>query len=53
MALSLVVPVIIQITVTSFVNLLDNVMVGNLGTAHLSGVAIANLLMFVFILTIF
>src|SRR5690606_8083854 len=52
MALSLVVPVIIQNTVTSFVNLLDNVMVGNLGTAHLSGVAIANHLMFVFNLTI-
>jgi putative MATE family efflux protein len=53
MALSLVVPVIIQNTVTSFVNLLDNVMVGNLGTAHLSGVAIANHLMFVFNVTIF
>ncbi|NLP30016.1 MAG: MATE family efflux transporter [Clostridiales bacterium] len=53
MALSLVVPVIIQNTVTNLVNLLDNVMVGNLGTTHMSGVAIANHLMFVFNLSIF
>jgi putative MATE family efflux protein len=53
MALAIVVPVIIQNTVTNFVNLLDNVMVGYLGTAHLSGVAIANQLMFVFNLSIF
>ena len=53
MALSLVVPVIIENIVTSFVYLLDNVMVDNLETAHMSGVAIANHLMFVFNLTIF
>lgn len=53
MVLSLVIPVVIQNTVTNFVNLLDNVMVGSLGTAHMSGVAIANHLMFVFNLSIF
>ena len=53
MVLALVVPVIVQNSVTNFVNLLDNVMVGRLGTAHLSGVAIANQLFFVFNLTIF
>ncbi|NLM41742.1 MAG: MATE family efflux transporter [Firmicutes bacterium] len=53
MVLGLVIPVIVQNTVTNFVNLLDNVMVGSLGTAHLSGVAIANHLMFVFNLSIF
>jgi Na+-driven multidrug efflux pump len=53
MALILVIPVIVQNTVTNFVNLLDNVMVGSLGTAHMSGVSIANHLMFVFNLSIF
>lgn len=53
MVLTLVIPVIVQNTVTNLVNLLDNVMVGNLGTAHMSGVAIANQLMFVFNLSIF
>jgi putative MATE family efflux protein len=53
MVLSLVIPVIIQNTVANLVNLLDNVMVGSLGTASLSGVAIANQLMFVFNLSIF
>lgn len=53
MALVLIIPVIIQNTVTNLVNLLDNVMVGNLGTTHMSGVAIANHLVFVFNLSIF
>lgn len=53
MALALIIPVIIQNTVTNVVNLLDNVMVGYLGTNHMSGVAIANHLMFVFNLSIF
>lgn len=53
MTLLLIVPVIVQNTVTNLVNLLDNVMVGNLGTAHMSGVAVANHLMFVFNLSIF
>lgn len=53
MALSLIIPVIVQNTVTNLVNLLDNVMVGNLGTTHMSGVAIANHLVFVFNLSIF
>ena len=53
MVLALIIPVIIQNTVTNLVNLADNVMVGALGTTHMSGVAIANHLMFVFNLTIF
>ena len=51
--LALVVPIIIQNTVSNFVNLLDNVMVGQVGTEQMSGVAIVNQLMFVFNLTIF
>ncbi|NLN45284.1 MAG: MATE family efflux transporter [Clostridiaceae bacterium] len=51
--LALVLPIIVQNTVSNFVNLLDNVMVGSLGTTELSGVAIANQLIFVFNLSIF
>lgn len=50
---ALIIPVIIQNTVSNVVNLLDNVMVGALGTNHISGVAIANHLVFVFYLAIF
>ncbi|NLE19343.1 MAG: MATE family efflux transporter [Clostridiales bacterium] len=49
----IVVPVIIQHSVTNFVSLLDNIMVGQLGTAQMSGVAITNQLLFVFALCIF
>lgn len=51
--LVLVIPMIIQQGITSFVSLLDNVMVGRLGTESMSGVAIVNQLLFVFNLTIF
>ena len=36
------VPIMIQNGITSFVNLLDNLMIGSLGTLEMSGVAIAN-----------
>ena len=49
----LVIPIIIQQGITSFVSLLDNVMVGRLGTEAMSGVAIVNQLLFVFNLAIF
>ena len=51
--LLLVVPIIIQNGVTNFVNLLDNVMVGALGTEQMSGVSISNQLIFIYNLTIF
>ena len=50
---AIVVPIIIQNLITSFVSLLDNIMVGQLGTAQMSGVAIANQLMFIFNICIF
>lgn len=53
MVIALILPIIIQQGVTSFVNLLDNVMVGALGTAQMSGVAITNQLIFVYNLTVF
>lgn len=46
-------PVMIQNGVTNFVSLLDNLMVGQIGTTQMNGVAIANQLVFVFNLFIF
>lgn len=46
-------PMVIQQGISSSVSLLDNVMVGTLGTEAISGVAIVNQLMFVFNLAIF
>ena len=51
--LAITIPIIIQNGITNFVNLLDNVMVGRLGTEQLSGVGIANQLIFVFTLCLF
>ena len=51
--LSIVIPVIIQNGVTSFVSLLDNIMVGQLGTAQMSGVAVANQLLFIYNMCVF
>lgn len=51
--IALIVPMIVQQGITQFVNLLDNVMVGRLGTNPMSGVAIVNQLIFIFNLTIF
>ena len=53
MVIAVVVPIIIQNAITNFVNLLDNLMVGRIGTDQMSGVAITNQLIFVFNLTIF
>jgi len=49
----LVLPIIVQNAISNFVNLLDNVMIGQVGTPQMSGVAIANQLIFVFNLTLF
>ena len=38
--IALLVPMVVQQGITQFVNLLDNVMVGRLGTEPMSGVAI-------------
>ena len=46
-------PIIVQNGITNCVSLLDNVMVGQVGTVQMSGVAIVNQLMFVFNLCIF
>jgi putative MATE family efflux protein len=46
-------PMIIQNGITNFVSLLDNVMVGAVGTLPMSGVSIVNGLLFVFNLCVF
>lgn len=47
------IPIMLQQGLTTFVNLLDNVMVGRLGTEEMSGVAITNQLLFVYNLCVF
>ena len=51
--LYLMLPIMIQNGITNFVSMLDNVMVGRVGTVEMTGVAVANQLMFVFNLCIF
>ena len=53
MTLAVAVPIMIQNGITSFVSLLDNLMVGRLGTEPMSSVAIVNELLFVYNLCIF
>ncbi|MBR0513471.1 MAG: MATE family efflux transporter [Clostridia bacterium] len=51
--LTLLIPIIIQQFISSFVSLLDNVMVGSLGKESISAASIANQVMMVFNLAIF
>ncbi len=53
MVLMIAIPLVIQQGITSFVTLLDNLMVGALGEEPLSGVSIVNQLINVYNLTIF
>lgn len=46
-------PIMLQNAINTFVNLLDNIMIGNVGAAQLSAVAISNQLIFVFNLCVF
>ncbi len=47
MVMAIAVPIMIQNGLTNFVNLLDNIMVGRLGTEEMSGVSIVNQIIFV------
>lgn len=53
MVLSVAVPMMVQNGITNFVGLLDNIMVGRVGTEQMSGIAIVNQLLLVFNLAIF
>ena len=46
-------PIMVQNLITNFVSMLDNIMVGRVGTAQMSGVAIVNQVLFVINLCIF
>lgn len=51
--LVLMLPIMVQNGITNFVNMLDNIMIGAVGTAQMTGVAVTNQLLFVFNLCIF
>ena len=51
--LAVMLPILFQNVITNFVSLLDNIMVGRIGTEQMSGVAIVNQLIFVFNLALF
>lgn len=51
--LGIAVPIMIQNAISNFVGLLDNLMIGRVGTNALSGVAIANQLIFIYYLLVF
>ena len=50
---AITIPILVQNVITNFVSLIDNIMVGRLGTEPMSGVAIVNQLLFIFNLCIF
>ena len=51
--LAIAVPIMIQNGITNFVSLLDNIMVGRIGTEQMSGVAIVNQLIVIYNLCVF
>lgn len=51
--LYMVIPMIMQNLITNFVSMIDNIMVGQLGTAPMSGVSIVNQFVFVANITVF
>lgn len=51
--LVIAIPIMIQNGITNFVSMLDNIMVGQVGTLQMTGVSIVNQLLFVFNLCIF
>ena len=51
--LVVVVPIVLQMFITQFVGLLDNLMVGQVGGSEMTGVSLANQLLFVFNLAVF
>ena len=53
MTLTVAMPMMLQNFITNLVNMLDNLMVGSIGTEQMSGVAIVNQLLFVFNLAVF
>ncbi|MBQ2758941.1 MAG: MATE family efflux transporter [Clostridia bacterium] len=52
-AMTVAMPIMLQNLITNLVNMLDNLMVGSIGTEEMSGVAIVNQLLFIFNLAVF
>lgn len=50
---SLALPMILQSMITNFVSMIDNIMIGRVGTFELTGVSIANQYTFIFNVTVF
>lgn len=50
---AIVMPIVLQQFITQFVSLLDNLMVGQVGSSEMTGVSLANQILFVFNLGIF
>jgi len=53
MALTLSLPIMLQNLITNFVSLIDNIMVGALGTEQMSGVSIVNQITLIYTLALF
>ena len=50
---ALALPMILQSMITTFVSMIDNIMIGRVGTCELTGVSIANQYTFIFNVTVF
>ena len=53
MVFAITIPILLQNFITNFVNMVDNIMVGSIGTEQMAGVSIVNQLIFIFNITIF
>ncbi len=53
MLFAIAIPIMIQNGITNFVNMLDNIMIGRIGTEAMSGVSIVNQILFVYHLCLF
>ncbi len=50
---AIVIPIVLQQFITQFVSLIDNLMIGQIGSSEMTGVSLANQLLFVFNLGVF
>ena len=53
MVFAIAIPIMIQNGITNFVNMLDNIMIGQIGTESMTGVSIVNQILFVYNLCLF
>lgn len=53
MVFGIAIPIMIQNGITNFVNMLDNIMIGQIGTEAMTGVSIVNQILFVYNLCLF